>query len=70
MYFHHFCESHFTVHISPFLLMLNCALLGKWLWGYGIEIKPWWRVVVEYKFDSLWGEWCSLKPVGAFGVGL
>jgi hypothetical protein len=22
------------------------------------------------KFGSLWGAWCSLEPVGAFGVGL
>jgi hypothetical protein len=25
---------------------------------------------VDSKFDSLWGEWCSLEPVSAFGVGL
>jgi hypothetical protein len=25
---------------------------------------------VDSKFDSLWGGWCSLEPVGVFGVGL
>jgi hypothetical protein len=25
---------------------------------------------VDSKFGSLWGGWCSLEPVGAFGVGL
>jgi len=29
---------------------------------------PWWRVVVYSKYGSLWGRWCSLEPVGAFGV--
>jgi hypothetical protein len=27
-------------------------------------------VVVDSKFGSLWGRWCSLEPVGAHGVGL
>jgi hypothetical protein len=52
------------------LLMFNCALLGKWLWRYGIEREAWWRVVVDSKFGRLWGGWCSLNPLGAFGVGL
>jgi len=52
------------------LLKFNCALLGKWLWRFGIERDAWWRVVVESKFGSLWGGWCSREPVGAFGVGL
>jgi hypothetical protein len=25
---------------------------------------------VDFKFGSLWGGWCSLEPIGAFGVGL
>jgi hypothetical protein len=50
--------------------MFNCTLLGKWLWRFGIERDIWWRVAVDSKFGSLWGEWCSREPVGAFGVGL
>jgi hypothetical protein len=52
------------------LLLFNQALLGKWLWHYEIERDAWWRVVVDSKFGSLWGGWCSLEPGGAFGVGL
>jgi hypothetical protein len=50
--------------------MFNRALLGKWLWRYGIEREAWWRIAVDSKFGSLWGGWCSLEPAGAFGVGL
>jgi hypothetical protein len=25
---------------------------------------------VDSKFGNLWGGWCSIEPVGAFGVGL
>jgi len=52
------------------LLIFNHALLGKWLWLYGIEREAWWRVAVDSKYGSLWGEWCSREPVGAYGVGL
>jgi hypothetical protein len=52
------------------LMLFNCALLGKWLWRFGIERDAWWRVAVDSKFGNLWGRWFSLEPVGAFGVGL
>jgi hypothetical protein len=26
--------------------------------------------VVDSKFYSLWGEWCSNEPLGSYGVGL
>jgi hypothetical protein len=52
------------------LLIFNRALLGKWLWRYGLERDAWWRVVVDSKYGSLWGGWCSLEPRGVFGVGL
>jgi hypothetical protein len=51
-------------------LLFNQALLGKWLWRYGIEREAWWRVAVDAKFGSLWGGWCSRELVGAHGVGL
>jgi hypothetical protein len=52
------------------LVMFNRALLGKWLWRFGIEKDAWWRVAVDSKFGNLWGGWCSLEPVGAFGMRL
>jgi len=45
------------------------ALLGKWLWGFGLEREAWWRVAVESKFDRSWGGWCSLEPFGALRWG-
>jgi len=30
----------------------------------------WWRVAVVSKFGSLWDGWCSLEPIGTFGLGL
>jgi hypothetical protein len=52
------------------LVVFNKALLGKWLWLYGIEKEAWWRIAVDSKFGSLWGGWCSLEPTGTFGMGL
>jgi len=52
------------------LVMFNRALLGKWLWRFGLERDAWWRGVIDSKFGSMWGGWCSRELVGAFGVGL
>jgi hypothetical protein len=52
------------------LRMFNRALLGKWLWRFGIERDAWWRIVVEFKYGCLQGGWCSHVPTGAFEVGL
>jgi hypothetical protein len=52
------------------LRMFNRALLGKWLWRFGIERDTWRRTVVDSKYDSLRGRWFSLVPAEAFGVGL
>jgi len=50
--------------------VFNRALLGKWLWRYGLEREAWWRMVVDSKFGSSWNGWSSSKPLVAFGVGL
>jgi hypothetical protein len=42
----------------------------KWLWRYGLGREVWWKVVVDSKYGSLWGGWCSSELVGAYGVGL
>ena len=37
------------------LSLFNQALLGKWLWRFGIEKDALWRQVIESKYGSLWG---------------
>ena len=34
------------------------------------EREAWWIVVVDSKYGSSWGGWCSNEPLGTFGVGL
>jgi hypothetical protein len=52
------------------ILKFNHALLGKWLWRYGLERETWWRAVVDSKYESSWGGWCSSELVGAYWVSL
>jgi hypothetical protein len=52
------------------LIQFNRALLRKWLWRYGREREVLWRLVIDVKFESLWGGWCSKKVLGTFGVGV
>jgi hypothetical protein len=51
------------------LRLFNQSLLRKWLWRYGKERDALWRQVVEVKYKSLWGGWCSKYCRGAYGVG-
>ena len=37
------------------LRSINSALLGKWLWRYGIETDALWRKVIEAKYGNVWG---------------
>ena len=39
------------------LRSFNKALLGTWLWWYGSERDALWRLVVDAKYESLWGGW-------------
>ena len=38
------------------LTTFNKALLGKWLWHFGIEENRLWRRVVDLKFGEEWGD--------------
>ena len=41
------------------LTTFNKALLGKWLWRFGVEETRLWRRVVALKFGEEWGGWTS-----------
>jgi hypothetical protein len=36
---------------------------------YAIEREAMWRSVVDSKYDSLGGDWCSKQVAGPYGVG-
>ena len=46
------------------------ALLGKWLWMYGMEADALWRRVIEAKYGNFWGGWCTKKVSSPYGVSL
>jgi hypothetical protein len=48
----------------------NEALLGKWLWRFGMEKEALWRQVIVEKYGSMEGGWMSKVPIGPYGVGL
>jgi hypothetical protein len=52
------------------LVLFNRALMGKWLWRYATERGALWRRVVDAKYDSLSGGWCSKEVGGSYGVGV
>jgi hypothetical protein len=53
-------------HLIPF----NRALLGKWLWRFGLEEMHLWRRVVVAKYGLGRGGWLSNIPRGTHGCGL
>ena len=48
----------------------NSALLGKWLWSYGMENDALWRRVIEPKHGNIWGGRCLKKVTSPYGVSL
>ena len=52
------------------LTVFKKALLGKWLWRYAIENESSWRRVIDSKYGSMWGGWCSHRVTQAYGVSL
>ncbi|KAG6675888.1 hypothetical protein I3842_15G128600 [Carya illinoinensis] len=48
----------------------NEALLGKWLWRYNKERGALWKEVIDMKYGSERGVWCSKESRGTYGVGL
>jgi hypothetical protein len=43
-------------------MIFNKVLLGKWLWRYAHERDARWKSVVDAKYGSSSGGWCSLDP--------
>ena len=52
------------------LISFNKALLGNWLWRFGIEKTRLWRKVVALKFGEEWEGWTSKLGRGVHGSGL
>ncbi|KAK9988965.1 hypothetical protein SO802_029204 [Lithocarpus litseifolius] len=52
------------------LTTFNKALLGKWLWRFGMEEDRLWRRVVVSKYGEDWGGWTSKLGRGTHGCGL
>jgi hypothetical protein len=44
------------------LRRFNEALLGKWLWRFGVEREAFWRKIIMVKYGSLEGGWVSKVP--------
>jgi hypothetical protein len=52
------------------LRSFNQALLGKWLWRFATERDALWRKVVEVKYGSMAGGWCTNQVMRSYGVGV
>jgi hypothetical protein len=52
------------------LRLFNQALLGKWIWRFGTERDFLWRKVIEAKYGSVKGGWCSSPVNSPYGVSL
>ena len=52
------------------LTTFNKALLGKWLWRFGVKETRLWRRIVALKFGEEWGGWSSKLGRGVYGSGL
>jgi hypothetical protein len=52
--------------LTPF----NLALLGKWLWRFGLEESHLWRRVVAAKYGVGRGDWTTSLPRGSYGCSL
>jgi len=48
----------------------NQALLEKWTWRFSQECDALWRSVIDVKYGSVRGGWCSLPVVGSYGVSV
>jgi hypothetical protein len=52
------------------IVVFNKALLGKWMWRFGIEDSKLWRRVIATKYGINSGGWSTKNPRGSHGCGL
>ena len=52
------------------LVLFNKALLGKWLWRFGLEVHNLWCRVLVVKYGIALGGWCTNSIRGTYGCGL
>jgi hypothetical protein len=52
------------------MIRFNRTLLGKWLCQFAMEMDAFWRKVVDIKYGSMRGDWCSKEVGRPFGVGV
>lgn len=52
------------------MIQFNKALLGKWMWRFVQEREALWRSVINVKYGSVRGSWCSLPTVESYGVSV
>nr|XP_016486774.1 PREDICTED: uncharacterized protein LOC107807008 [Nicotiana tabacum] len=52
------------------LRVFNRALLGKWLWRFGVEEHTLWKEVIIEKYDSTGGGWRTNAITTPFGCGM
>jgi len=52
------------------MIQFNKVWLGKKLWRFAMERDVLWRKVVDIKYGSMRGGWCSKEVGGPFEVGV
>jgi hypothetical protein len=52
------------------LIVFNKALLGKWLWRFGVEDSKFWRCVLAAKYGVTGRGWCTRPVRGSHGCSL
>ena len=52
------------------IVLLNKALLGKWIWRFAFEKDLLWKKVIEVKYGQEGCGWRTNETHGTFGVGV